>query len=404
MNLHSGSPFWLIRNGLLAGEGTPLPHDERCEVAIIGAGVTGALVADALVAAGRDVVVLDRRGAGLGSTAASTALLQYELDVDLCDLGGMIGADRAARAFQLCHGAIERLEALSRELGGCGFTRRSSLYLASSRRDRTRLMRETEVRQGVGLPAAWWPEDRVLTRYGFASHGAILSTSAAELDPLQLTRGLLARSAAGGARVYSRTAMTEYEESGAGVVVGTSRGHEVRADRLVIAMGYEVPASLRRGLVVLNSSYALASEVVDSFGMWDDRCLVWESARPYCYLRTTPDNRVLIGGEDVPFRDPTRRDRLLPEKRKRLERHRTRLLPGLDLETAFAWAGTFGETPDGLPYVGSATDGSRTLFALGYGGNGVVFSAIAAELLVDACCGGSNPDAELFALDRNEGV
>ncbi len=237
---------------------------------------------------------------------------------------------------------------------------------------------------------------------GFPSHGAILSTTAAELDPMQLTRGLLARAAGGGARVYSRTTMTEYEEGGDGLVIRTSRGHTVRAGRLVIAMGYEVPAGLRHQLVNLNSSYALASEVVDSFGLWDDRCLIWESARPYCYLRTTPDNRVLIGGEDVPFRDSTRRDQLLPAKQKRLERHRARMLPGLETETAFAWAGTFGETPDGLPYIGPAKNYPRTLFALGYGGNGIVFSVIAAELLVDACCGRSNHDAELFALDRNE--
>ncbi len=179
---------------------------------------------------------------------------------------------------------------------------------------------------------------------------------------MQLTRGLLARAAGGGARVYSRTTMTEYEEGGDGLVIRTSRGHTVRAGRLVIAMGYEVPAGLRHQLVNLNSSYALASEVVDSFGLWDDRCLIWESARPYCYLRTTPDNRVLIGGEDVPFRDSTRRDQLLPAKQKRLERHRARMLPGLETETAFAWAGTFGETPDGLPYIGPAKNYPRTLF------------------------------------------
>jgi glycine/D-amino acid oxidase-like deaminating enzyme len=377
-----------------------LDRDETCDVAIIGAGVTGALVADALVAAGRDVVVLDRGQPGLGSTSASTALVQFELDIELEALGGMIGRERAVRAYRRCRDAIPRLESLCRELGGCGYTSRSSLYLASRRRDRARLKKETELRQESGLDAEWWPKERVEARYGFPSHGAIRTTTAGELDALQLTRALLARATGAGCRVYSRTAMTDYATAAGGVTVRTNRAHGVKAGTLVYAMGYEVPSIIRQDLVKLNSSYAIATEVVEDFGRWDDRCLVWESARPYCYLRTTPDDRVLVGGEDVPFRDPTWRDRLLPDKRKRLEKRMASLLPSLATTTAFAWAGTFGETADGLPYIGRAEGFPHVLFALGYGGNGIPFSMIASELLIDTCCGREDRDATLFAIDR----
>ena len=70
MDLHSGAPFWLVRNGL-ERELAPLDQHERCDVAIVGAGVTGTLVADALICAGLDVVVVDQHMPGMGSTAAS---------------------------------------------------------------------------------------------------------------------------------------------------------------------------------------------------------------------------------------------------------------------------------------------------------------------------------------------
>ncbi|MHB1193705.1 MAG: hypothetical protein ACYC6F_11730 [Longimicrobiales bacterium] len=64
-----------------------IARDEHCDIAIISAGVTGALVADALTALGQDVEIIDRRDPGLGSTCAGTALLQYEIDVENSRVG-----------------------------------------------------------------------------------------------------------------------------------------------------------------------------------------------------------------------------------------------------------------------------------------------------------------------------
>ena len=67
MDLKSGYPYWTVRDGLVAAF-PPLSRDLDCDVAVIGAGITGALIARELQDAGLDVVVLDRRDAGWGST------------------------------------------------------------------------------------------------------------------------------------------------------------------------------------------------------------------------------------------------------------------------------------------------------------------------------------------------
>lgn len=95
MNLRSTEPWWLLRNGI-AYDYPPLRKSVRCDVAIVGGGITGALIADRLTARGATVVVVDRRSIGEGSTAASTALLQYDVDQPLVQLARTVGIDRAA--------------------------------------------------------------------------------------------------------------------------------------------------------------------------------------------------------------------------------------------------------------------------------------------------------------------
>ena len=127
---------------------------------------------------------------------------------------------------------------------------------------------------------------------------------------------------------------------------------------------------------------------------------MWETARPYFYLRTTADHRIVFGGADEPFANPSRRDRQLHAKTRRLERRFAALFPELAFRADYAWTGTFAETSDGLPLIGPARPGSRVLHALGYGGNGITFSQIAARILRDHCLERPNRDAALFAFDR----
>jgi glycine/D-amino acid oxidase-like deaminating enzyme len=90
MDLTSDLPFWTVRNGLMRVY-PPLAEDLHCDALIIGGGISGALLAYRLVQAGVDSVLIDRRDIGQGSTSASTALLQYEIDTPLCELQERVG-------------------------------------------------------------------------------------------------------------------------------------------------------------------------------------------------------------------------------------------------------------------------------------------------------------------------
>jgi glycine/D-amino acid oxidase-like deaminating enzyme len=118
------------------------------------------------------------------------------------------------------------------------------------------------------------------------------------------------------------------------------------------------------------------------------------------YLRTTSDNRAIVGGEDVPYATAHKSDQLIARKTQKLQRRFARMFPRLDLEVSYTWAGTFGETKNGLAYIGQTPEFPHAYFALSYGGNGITFSVIAAKIITDLHLGRPNPDANIFRFDR----
>ena len=129
--------------------------------------------------------------------------------------------------------------------------------------------------------------------------------------------------------------------------------------------------------------------------------MIWEASDPYLYVRSTVDGRVICGGEDENFRDEARRDELIESKSRTLSRKLGKLLPGVDTTAAFRWAGSFGQSESGLPSIGPVPGHRRCYAVLGFGGNGITFSMLAAGLLLACIDGRKDPDARLFQFGRN---
>jgi glycine/D-amino acid oxidase-like deaminating enzyme len=400
MDLTTGCPLWPIRDGLLATY-PPLAQDLTCDVAIVGGGMTGGFAALALAEAGADVLLLDKRDVATGSTASCTGLLQYEIDTPLHVLIDRMGVDAAVRSYLLCLGAIDKLDRLTQTLGDrCGFARRKSLYLASHPRDVAALEKEYAARTACGIRLDLLGPRDIAAQFPFTAPAALLSYDAGEVDAYRLTHALLRAASDKGLRVFDRTRVTTIAHGKSRATLHTDRGHRVTARKIVFATGYETRRFLRDPRVKLRTTYALASEPVNSFDGWTDRCLIWETKRPYFYARTCEDDRVVIGGGDEDFINPDDHADVLPRKQGYLQRRFATLFPKIEFETAFRWAGVFGESDDGLPFIGDCGDVPNAYFAVGYGGNGITYSLLAGEIIRDFFLQRPNPDAKLFCFDR----
>jgi glycine/D-amino acid oxidase-like deaminating enzyme len=399
MDLHTGVPFWRE----LAASGAnyaPAVGDLECAVAVVGGGVSGALVAYYLTREGVDVLLLDQAQPAMGSTAASTGLLQYEIDTHLCDLIKKVGAESAVHAYRRGLWAIDEIERITQELGDdCGFSRRRSLYFASRRWHVRRLRKEFDCRREHGFAVRYLPRRELAEISSIAAPAALLAEGDGQIDPYAFTTRLLHRAAEQGLRIFGDTEVRGLEEDSQHVALQIATGR-ITARAAVFATGYQAHEQLKSPPGNLNSTYAVASASRAAMPGWPAGCLVWETARPYFYGRETDDGRVLIGGADTDFSTDHQRDELIVRKTDELcQRFRT-LFPEADFEPACAWAGTFAETKDGLAYIGKPPGRERTYFALGYGGNGITFSVIAGRLLADLYLGRTNRDGDVFSFHR----
>jgi glycine/D-amino acid oxidase-like deaminating enzyme len=399
MDLRSDYPFWLLDKGIIHAYPS-LQNDIRTDVVIMGAGISGALTAWHLCHAGFKTVVVDKRHVGMGSTAASTALLQYEIDVPLWELIAKRGERDAVRSYLLCLKAIDDLEAICGQWPEAGFTRRPSLQFASFKKDVADLKREYALRKRIGIDLQWLDKNALNDKFGFEKEGALFSRDAAEVKVYSLTHALLHRCRQLGVEVYDHTNISHFGENRRGVELVTDEGKKIKARKLVIACGYESAQYIPQKVQTLQSTYAIISEACNTNHYWHRNALIWETARPYLYLRTTGDNRILIGGKDDYFSSPYLRDKALPAKAKALEYAFSQLFPGIHFRTDFKWAGTFASTKDGLPYIGCLPRKPHTYFALGLGGNGITFSIIAAQIITRLALGLQDDDARLFGFER----
>ena len=393
--LRTGRPVWSdTAHPQLATHA--LKESLTCDIAIVGAGISGAFMAQSLSRHYDRVVVLDRRAPAMGSTHASTAMLQFEIDTPLAALADQIGHPNAARAWRRSYKSTQKLMRLIRaEKIACGLSERSALYLAGDELGGRGMEKEARARNRAGLACEFLSARELRARYGIDRTGAILSDGAAVADPVALARGLLRKARGQGARIFAPCDVTDVMATRHGVMLAAG-GHFVEAKAVVFCTGYEVMKGLPARILKITSSWAAATAPNADYPAWLDQTLVWEAAKPYLYMRTGANGRLIVGGEDADLDSPSYRTNTLGLKARRLAQKTQRLLPGLKPKWTHVWAGAFGESSDGLPIIDAVPDMPGCFAVMGFGGNGTIYAMIAAQLMPGLLKGKKPADSDLF--------
>lgn len=394
-DLRTGRSLWTDSPGL-GVKTRALTEAISVDVAIVGAGISGAFTAHEL-ARDHSVAVLDRRSPLMGSTLASTAMLQWEIDLPLTTLSQRIGTEKARRAYRRSRSAVDALKRIvADEAIRCGLKPKQSLYLAGDEYGHRALETEAEARAAMGLESRYLGPAELREAYGIDRTGAIVSDGSASADPAQLAAGLLRRAGEKGARIYSRVEVLEAVSDPDGVTLLTDAGHAVRARQVVFCCGYEFPKGVPTPGAKVISSWALASKPRMRCPAWLRDMLVWEGSDPYLYFRMGGDGRLIVGGEDEA--SPTAHDDQAKLKRKceTITEKLRSLLPEIEFEVDYAWAGAFGESATGLPQIGPVEGMDHVHAVMGFGGNGITYSVIASQIIGKVVRGGADPDGDLY--------
>jgi glycine/D-amino acid oxidase-like deaminating enzyme len=109
----------------------------------------------------------------------------------------------------------------------------------------------------------------------------------------------------------------------------------------------------------------------------------------------------LFGGLDRPRVPRATRPAALRRRAGELVGDLVALYPSLEgIRPDYAWEGLFAKTPDGLPYIGAHRRYPKHWFALGYGGNGMTFGFLAAQILARLIQGRATDDDAMFGFNR----
>lgn len=402
MNLHSGTLFWPTTFSKPTHINPPIkPHYDAL---IVGGGMSGVLTAKALLDEGLQVALIERNEIGSGSTLANTGLLQYSNDIQLHELADLIGEQDAVTFYKFCYEAVDSIEEIALTLPShADFIRRPSICFASKKMDVKKLEKECKTLIKHGFPAEYWNGIVTKKRLPFETEAVLFTENDAEINPYKFVVSLTEQLKTRGLDVFEQTIVNIIEDEETHVVVHTIEG-VFTAKRMIYTTGYErLPYGRMKGTDV-NCSYAIVTEPQTREMDWFENALIWETARPYIYMRKTIDNRIIIGGLDEGNATPSNSESKIDHMGQLLLNRLHELLPGESFEAPYKYCASFGESVDHLPFIGEHPSKPNHFYLLGYGGNGTVYSMLGSKILADLIMNRPNDAARIVTLDRKHGI
>lgn len=396
IDMHNGNLYW---PHTYVKEDYNDSLEAEYDVVIIGGGMSGALCAYRFSKAGYRTLIVEQHEIGSGSSAANTGLMQYMSDKLLHECVKDFGVLEAYHFYKASKEGLQDIGEISKLLHpDVNFIQRDSLFYASKKKHRQTIIDEYNALKRYGFPAEYVTDEQLKTEYGINKYNALITHEDAEINPYVFVNEIVKY-----AHTHYNLHCVEHCELNFykaydDIVECKLTDKKVLAQHLIMTTGYaknEITKKyIRREAFV--ASYAVVTKPTD---IWKDKVMIWESARPYLYIRHVPGNRVLIGGLDEST-DKIPSKRHINKRGKQLMKAFNKLFPNIEVEMDYAYGARFGETKDGKPFIGKPEDNSEVYGLYGYGGNGTVYSSFGSKLLLDMVDGKYNPLSEIFKLKR----
>jgi glycine/D-amino acid oxidase-like deaminating enzyme len=369
-------------------------RDGKPHVVIVGAGVIGCAIADAL-ADHVAVTVFERESIGSGATGRSAGeVTMPSVYSDVPEIAAY------AMAFFRQHAGHETFTFHDRESvefvppERVGEAQRRAARLADADL-------ATDFLNRVDAATAYPVFD--LGEYP----GLLRHHEAGFLDPAQLVGFLARRARERGAVFETETAIEGLvERNGRVVGVETVGADQVSADAVVVAAGWRTPSLLAGRVDLPVKPYRTQAAVVHipSVRSWDGELPMGWVPEQRVYFRPLGGGEVLIGGFAQAIDEPAAASR---DADPAFRRHVAEIVPRLFADAEGAqlldgWAGVDLATPDTRPIVDAPVDGpDGLLVATGFHGRGVMTAPVAGAAARARLLGEQAPfPLEEFALTR----
>lgn len=361
------------------------------DVIVVGAGITGLMTAVLLARAGKEVLVLEARTVGAGTTGNTTAKISLLQGSHLSKILPRHGKS-LTRAY--IEGNREGQDWVINhcESRGIAVQREDAYTYAQSMKGVPSARAELLACQAVGLPAEWDDDADV----PFSYHGGVRLRHQAQFDPMPFLDSLAEEFVDRGGRLVEHTRVRRVSWRGSTVRVhvndAAQRDVELETGRLVLATG--IPILDRGGFfarVKPSRSYCFAFKVPGDI----TRPMMISTDSPTRSVRyaPTPDGeRLIVGGAGHTVGRKKSPSKSLEELASWARKH----YPGAE-QTHF-WSAQDYTPIDQLPYVGPILPSNESIYvATGFNKWGMSNGAAAALALSSRILGGRMDWARAFA-------
>jgi glycine/D-amino acid oxidase-like deaminating enzyme len=358
----------------------------RCDVAVVGGGLTGLSTAYHLAVAGLSVVVLEQDRIGSGASTRNAGMTLTGLKFTPRDLVRRYGRTQALRLYRISLEAVDMVESLVRQGAiDCEFDRCGALCAAVTRHHLADMEADRQfLRQALSLDTLMVQGCDLSRELGSPLYcGAHVDPLSAGLDPAGLVGGLLKLAVEKNVHIREMTPLTAVVRENGRFRLRTPAG-ALTAGELVMATNGYTPSLfpfLRRRIIPVGSHVIVTERLPPDLAaeLIPRNRMVFDSKHLLFYFRRVGGGRLLFGGR-VSF---GRIDERIAAKRLQQALHV--VFPQLkSVNARFHWSGNVCFTFDKMPHIGSR---NGVWFALGYGGHGVAMSAYFGRLLSDLITG-----------------
>ncbi len=395
-NLYKGNLYW---DKTLSDtfEFDKINADLKTGVLIVGGGFSGNLCAYVLSKAGMDVTVVDKDKVGRGSSVASTGLIQYRSDKMLTEFIDEIGEENGRLFYQMCLEAVDQLTKLNDDLDAdTEYRQKDSIYYASSKKDENLLKIEYQNLQKYDFPVEFLDKFQLHDRYKIKKTAALRTWHDADVNPFKFIQALIKKNLQQGVKYFEDTKVDL--DSIRDNSIKTKDGYIIKFDNIILATGYSKIYPALKNKTIINRTYAMCTKPIEN--LWPDEAMIWETTKPYLYMRTTQDNRIIAGGLDEGRNILEKNQLRILEKATKITDKIKKLFPFLDIKIDYYWTALFYGTKDGLPFIGRDPNKNNVYYLLGYEGNGMCYSMAGSLIIKDLIKGDPNKYENIVGLDR----
>jgi len=374
------------------------------DVVIVGGGLTGCATAYTCAMAGLRPIVIEAERVGQGSAGRSAGLLLADPGPLFRDVVRSHGLRAARRVFETwARGASDGAALLKRLKVPRGVTAASDVMAALRGDDKT-LARELAARDEAGLPARWLPERQARTATNLDAHAALRIPYGFAVDPLQACVAVAGAAARRGAALFEKSQVRKVKALKKSVEVTTADAI-VRAETVIVTTGIATAefGPLRRHFKRRETYLVMTAPVPAAMRkqLAPPDATIRDMRTPHHRVRWTVDQRLIVSGADQDETPARKRDAVLVQRTGQLMYELLMMYPAISgLQPQYGWHLPYGETADGLMYIGPHRNYPHHLFALGGGGDTISGAFVAARILARAVGGQMDKADDVFGWTR----